>query len=68
MKEIRSIGNARAQYMAQFTAFALSVATNHNTFLQVHYSITCKSLRSAHALPCAADLLHPGLVHTLPYY
>ena len=54
--------------IAKFKAFALSIATNHNTFLQVHCSITFNSLRSAHALPCAADLPDPGLVHTFPYY
>ena len=54
--------------IAKFKAFALSIATNHNSFSQVHCSITFNSIRNTNAFPCAADLPDPGLVHILPYY
>ena len=45
----------------KFKAFVFSIATNHYTYSQVHCSIACKSLRSAQALQCAADLFDPVL-------
>ena len=49
----------------KFKAFVFSIATNHYTYSQVHCSIACKSLRSAQALQCAADLSDPALLTSL---